>query len=134
AWPTLRLATLHLASRRAYAALGVIAVCSAMMRIALYWPWNSYGALQMPLILETACATVVAATAASPFGEPERAAGGRLPYLRLGTILLLSAATVTALSAAALGMPLAGGTMSLLRNTIGLIGIGLLCGAVLGGN
>ena len=131
--PWLRLTVLHLASRRAVTALAAVAACAIGLRVALSWPWNTYGALQMPLILETACATAIAATTASPFGEPERATGGRLPYLRLGTALLLSAAAAAFLTAAALGMPLAGGTVSLLRNTGGLIGIGLLCGAAVGG-
>jgi hypothetical protein len=92
-----------------------------------------YGALRLPLVLEAGCAALIAVTAASPFGEPERATGRRLPFLRLGAALGLTAAAVGALAAAGAGAQLAGGTLDVLRNTAGLTGIGLLCAAVLGG-
>lgn len=129
----LRLARLHLASRQAPAALAAIAACAIALRIALHWPWNTYGALQLPLIFETGCAAAVAITTASPFGEPERATGRWLPFLRLGTVLVLAMASAGALTAATTGMDLTGGSVAVLRNLAGLIGIGLLCGAVLGG-
>lgn len=129
----LRLTRLHLASRRVPAALAAIAACAVALRIALYWHWNSYGALQLPLIFEVGCAAAIAVTTASPFGEPERATGRWLPFLRLGTVLALSVAAAGALTATAAGTHLAGGILEMLRNLTGLIGIGLLCGAVLGG-
>lgn len=132
--PGLRLARLHLASRRVPAALAAIAVFAVALRIALYRPWNTYGALQMPLVFEAGCAAAIAVTTASPFGEPERATGRWLPFLRLGNVLALTAAAAGALAAAAAGMDMAGGTAAMLRNLAGLIGIGLLCGAVLGGS
>jgi hypothetical protein len=129
----LRLGRLHLISRQFSVALAAIAACAVVLRIALYRTWDAYGALQLPLIFEAACAATVAITTASPFGEPERATGRPLPFLRLGAALLLTAAATGALAAAGLGTHLAGGTLEVLRNTAGLTGIGLLCAAALGG-
>jgi hypothetical protein len=129
----LRLARLHLAGRRAPAALAAVVACAVALRVALHWPWDSYGALQLPLIFETGCAAAIAVTIASPFGEPERATGRWLPFLRLGAALALTAAAAGALAAAGIGTHLAGGNVEMLRNLAGLAGIGLLCAAVLGG-
>ena len=133
AWPGLRLARLHAASRRIPVALAAIALCAAGLRGALYGHWDTYGALQLPLIFEVGAASVIAITTASPFGESERATGRWLPYLRLGTTLTLTAAAVGALAAAGTGAHLAGGTLEVLRNVSGLVGIGLLCAFFLGG-
>jgi hypothetical protein len=130
---TLRLAWLHLASRRVPAAVGAIVACAVVLRIALHWQWNAYGALQLPLIFETACAAVIATATASPFGEPERATGRWLPLLRLGTTLTLTATAAGALAAAGIGTDLAGGSLEVVRNIAGLTGIALLCAALLGG-
>ncbi|SBT44427.1 hypothetical protein [Micromonospora narathiwatensis] len=131
--PGLRLARLHLASRRVPVALAAVAACAVLLRVALHWPWDAYGALQLPLIFEAACAAVIAVTTASPFGGPERATGRRLPFLRLGAVLALTTIAAGALAAAGVGAHLAGGTLEVLRNTAGLTGIGLLCAALLGG-
>jgi hypothetical protein len=130
---SLRLARLHLASRRVPAALVAMSVGAVVLWIALHRQWNAYGAVQLPLVFETGCAAVIAVTTASPFGEPERAAGRCLPFLRLGATLALTAASVGALAAAGIGTHLAGGAPAVLRNMAGLTGIGLLCAAVLGG-
>jgi hypothetical protein len=130
--PGLRLAWLYASSRRVLAALAAIAACAAGLRGALYGDWDTYGALQLPLIFEAGAAAIIAITAASPFGEPERATGRWLPFLRLGTTLTLTAAAVAALAAAGTGAHLAGGTLDVLRNVCGLVGIGLLFAAVLG--
>jgi hypothetical protein len=129
----LRLARLHAISRRLLAGLAVIAACAVALRIALLWPWDDYGALQLPLVFETAPAAAVAVTTASPFGEPERAVGWRLPALRLSAVLVLTATAVAVLAAAGGSAHVAGGTLDVLRNVAGLTGIGLLCAAVLGG-
>ena len=50
----LRLVRLHLLSRRVPAALAAIAACAIGLRIALDWHWDTYGALQLPLIFEAA--------------------------------------------------------------------------------
>ena len=132
AWsPALRLVWLHVASRRVLVALAAIAACAAALRGALYGPWDSYGALQLPLIFEVGAASVIAITTASPFGEAERATGRWLPYLRLGTTLALTAAATGALAAAGTGGHLVGGTVEVLRNVAGLTGVGLLCAFVL---
>ena len=136
AWPPragLRLLRLHAASRRVPAAMAAIAACAIGLRIALIGHWDSYGALQLPLVFEAGAAAAIAVTTASPFGEPERVAGRWLPFLRLATALALTAAAVGALAAAGTGAHLAGGTLDVLRNVAGITGLGLLCAAVLGG-
>jgi hypothetical protein len=132
-----RLAWLYLISRRAPAALGLLAALGCLLWAALYWHWNIAGgpaAQQLiPLAIETGAAAVIAVTTYGPFGEPERATGGWLPYLRLGAALLLSAAAAGALAAGATGGMLPGGTPAMLRNLAGQAGLGLLSAAVLGG-
>ena len=127
-----RLVRLHAASRRVPAALIMLAACAVGLRGALYGHWDSYGALQLPLIFEAACAAIIAVTAGSPFGEPERATGRWLPFLRLGVAVTLTVLAAGALAAAGTGLPLAGGFPDIVRNLAGLTGIGLLCAAVLG--
>lgn len=129
----MRLARLHAASRRIPAALAAIAACAAGLRIALIGHWDAYGALQLPLVFETAAAAAITVTTASPIGEPERVTGRWLPYLRLAAALALTAAAAAALAAAGTGAHLAGGTLDVLRNVAGITGIGLLCAAALGG-
>ena len=128
-----RLLRLHWASRRAPAALAGVAGCTVALGVALHWHWDTYGALQLPLLVETAAAAMIALATTSPFGEPERATGRWLPFLRLGLALALSAAAVGALAIGAATAQLAGGTLDLVRNTAGLVGIALLFSAVLGG-
>jgi hypothetical protein len=117
--PARRLARLHLVGRRVPAALVAIVASAVGLRVALHWPWDAYGARQLPLIFETACAVAIVATTASPFGEPERATGRWLPYLRLGAALGLTAAAAGALAVAVIGAHLAGGLGEMLRNTAG---------------
>jgi hypothetical protein len=61
-----------------------------MLRLALEHHWGAH-AQQVPLVIETATATIIAATIRSPFGESERATGRWLPYLRLGLALARTA-------------------------------------------
>jgi len=131
--PALRLIRLHLASRRVTAALATIAACALALRIALHWSWDTYGALQLPLIFESGCAAAVGITMGSPFGEPERATGRWLPLLRLGSGIAMTATVVVALAVASIGAHLAGGIADVARNVVGLVGIGLLCATLLGG-
>ena len=135
-WPPrarMRLLRLHAASRRVPAAIAVIAACAIALRIALIGHWDSYGALQLPLVFEAGSAVAITITTASPIGEPERVTGRWLPFLRLATALALTAAAAGALAAAGTGAHLAGGTLDVLRNLAGMTGIGLLCAAALGG-
>lgn len=129
----LRLLRLHAASRRVPAAIAAIAACAIGLRIVLLGHWDSYGALQLPLVFEAGSAAAITITAASAIGEPERLTGRWLPFLRLATALALTAAAAGALTAAGTGAHLAGGTLDVLRNVAGITGIGLLCAAVLGG-
>ena len=128
-----RLARLYAASRRVPAAVIAIAACALGLRLVLFGHWDTYGALQLPLVFETAAATAITATVASPFGEPERLTGRWLPYLRLAATLALTALAVGALAAAGAGAHLAGGTLDVLRNVAGITGIGLLCAATISG-
>jgi hypothetical protein len=130
----LRLVWLHLVGRRVPAAVFAVLACAVALRIALHWQWDAYGALQLPLVFETGCAVAIVATTASPFGDPERVTGRWLPYLRLGAALALTAVAAGALAATAIGADLADGPVAALRNVAGLIGIGLLCAAALGGS
>jgi len=140
----LRLPWLYLVSRRVPAALGLIAGLGVLLWASLRWHWNVAGgpAAQdfIPLAIEAGAAAVVAVTTYGPFGEPERAAGRGLPYLRLGAALALTAAAFGALAAAAAAGAtgaaaggLAGGTLALLRNLAGIVGTGLLTAAAAGG-
>ena len=135
AW--LRLAWLYLVSRRVPAALALLAGLGALLWAALHWHWNIAGGAAaqqvIPLTIETGAAAVIAVTTYGPFGEPERATGRWLPYLRLGAAVALTAAAFGALAAGATGGALPGGTLALLRNLAGMTGIGLLSAAVLGG-
>jgi hypothetical protein len=72
-------------------------------------------------------------TTRSPFGEPERATGRWLPFLRLGTTVALTGAAVAALAAGSAAAHLAGGTLGILRDTAGFTGIALEAAALLGG-
>ena len=130
----LRLARLYAASRRAAACLLVLAACAVALRVALHWlPRNGVFARQIPLIIEAGIAAVIGVTADSPFGEPERAAGRWLPYLRLAAALALAGAAFGALAAGSAAQHLDGGTLGLLRDLAGFVGLGFLTGAVLGG-
>ena len=51
-----RLVRLYATSRRVPAAVTAIAACALGLRIALTGHWDSYGALQLPLVFETAAA------------------------------------------------------------------------------
>jgi hypothetical protein len=104
-----QLIRLYLASRRVPAALAALAACGIVLRIALHWHWitgSGDQAQELPLVIEAATAAVIAVTTASPFGEPERATGRWLPYLRLAAAgaLTLAAAGALAAGAAAAGL------------------------------
>lgn len=129
-----RLAWLHAKSRRVPAAVAAIVACAAGLRIVLIGHWDTYGALQLPLVFEALAATAVTATTASLLGDPERVTGRWLPCLRLTVTLALTVLAVGALAGAGgTGAHLAGGTLDVLRNLAGMTGIGLLCAAAIGG-
>jgi hypothetical protein len=128
----LRLLYLHLTSRHVPAVLVALAGCGLLLRVTLSWHRIS-GGQQLPLLLEAGAAALVALGCGSPFGEPERASGRWLPWLRFGAALGLTAAAFCALAAGATGTHLAAGDLALARNLVGMAGIGLLAGVVLGG-
>ena len=133
----LRVAWLHAVSRRVPAALGLLAALGVLLWIALHYHWNIAGghAAQMliPLTIEAGAAAVIAVATYGPFGEPERATGRWLPYLRLAAAVALTAAAFGALAAGATGGNLPGGSVALLRNVAGFAGLGLLAAVVAGG-
>ena len=134
--PAARLAWLHLRSRRAPAALAALLACGVAMWASLHYHWwlgTGNAADELPMILQGSAAGIIAVTAHSPFGEPERATGRRLAVLRVGLVLALCGAAVGifALGAAAAYSPrsgayLAGGILPVARNVPGMTGIGLL--------
>ncbi|HZR53161.1 MAG TPA: hypothetical protein VFB06_27065 [Streptosporangiaceae bacterium] len=133
---TWHLARLHLVSRRAPAALIALAVCAAVLWPALRWRWGASAAVgqrQLALLIEAGAAAAIAVTTYNPFGEAERAVGRRLPWLRLGTALALTAAAAALLAIAATGGQLPGGATQLVRDLAGATGLGLICATVLGG-
>jgi hypothetical protein len=133
----LRLAWLYLVSRRAPAAVAVLAGLGAVLWASLHWHWDVAGGAAaqqaIPLSIETGAAMIIAVTCHGPFGEPERATGRWLPYLRLGGAALLTAVAFGMLAAGSAAGGLPGGLLALLRNVAGMTGTGLLAAAVLGG-
>jgi len=132
-----RLARLYLVSRRVPMALSLLVGLGALQWAALHWHWNIAGGaaarLFIPLTIQSGAAAVITVTTYGPFGEPERAAGRWLPWLRLGAAVALTAVAFGALAAGAAAGGMPGGTLALLRNLGGMAGIGLLSAAVLGG-
>ena len=130
----LRLVRLHAASRRVLTCLLVLAACAVALRTALHWlPRGGVYSRQIPLTIEAGAAAVIGVTTRSPFGEPERAAGRWLPFLRLGSALALAMAAVGALAAGSASAHLAGGTAGMVRDTAGFTGIALLTAVLAGG-
>jgi hypothetical protein len=140
AWPALgpvRLAWLHTVSRRVPTALGLLVALGALLWSALHWRWNIAGGPAargvIPLTIEAGAAALIAVSTYGPFGEPERATGRWLPYLRLSAAILLTTAAFGALAAGSTGGLLPSGTLALLRNMAGMSGLGLLSATAFGG-
>jgi hypothetical protein len=118
-------------------ALALLAGLGALQWSALHWHWSIAGGpaarLFIPLTIQSGAAALITVTTFGPFGETERAAGRWLPWLRLGAAVALTAVAFGALSAGAAAGGMPGGTLALLRNLGGMVGIGLLSAAVLGG-
>jgi hypothetical protein len=130
-----RLAWLHQRSRRVPAALVALLACGVAQWASLHYHWwpDRQRADELPMILQGCAAGIIAVTMHSPFGEPERATGRWLPLLRAGLVLALCGAAVGffALGAAAAydpraGVYLAGGILPVLRDVLGMTGIGLV--------
>jgi hypothetical protein len=137
------LAWLHLRSRQVPAALAALAGCAMVLWAALTYHWwhgASQAATELPMIIEGCAAAIIAVTAHNPFGEPERATGRWLPFLRLGTALALCGVAIglLALAAAAAYDPQARvyldtGVLGVAENVMGFAGVGLICSLVTGG-
>lgn len=130
-----RLARLHLASRRIPAGVAALTLTGLTLRIVLRWtPASGLYSVLFPLIVAAGAACVTAVTAGGPFGDTERAAGRLLPYLRLATVLTMISLTCCVLAAGSFGGHLALGLMALLRDTLGLTGVALLTAVAAGAN
>lgn len=132
-----RLIRLYLVSRRVPMAVALLAGLGAVLWAALHWRWNIAGGPAarefVPLTIQTGAAAVIAVATYGPFGEPERAAGRWLPWLRLSAAVTLTAVAFGALAAGAAAGRMPGGTLALLRDLAGMTGIGLLSAVILGG-
>ena len=132
-----RLTRLYLVSRRVPMALVLLVGLGTLLGVALHQHWNIAGGPAarhfIPLTIQSGAAAVIAVTTYGPFGEPERAAGRWLPWLRLGEAVALTAVAFGALAAGAAAGEMPGGSLALLRNFGGMVGIGLLSAVVLGG-
>jgi hypothetical protein len=138
-----RLTALHLRSRRVPSALVALAACGLVLWAALvrhWWLGTGPAASELPMIIEACAAGIIAVSTHSPFGEPERATGRWLPFLRLSMALALcgTAIGLLALGAAAAYNPQAGvylttGIIGVAENVMGFAGIGLIFCALTGG-
>jgi hypothetical protein len=138
-----RLAWLHLRSRRVPSALVALLACGVVLWAALEYHWwygTGNAADELPNLLEACAAAIIGVTAHSPFGEPERATGRWLPFLRPALILALSGAAIgfLALGAAVAYHPQAGvglvhGMLPVERNLLGFTGVALLFSLAIGG-
>jgi len=98
-----------------------LAACGAALRAAVYWHWTLGGgavAQQVPVLIEAGTAGLIAVATFSPFGEPERATGRWLPYLRLGSAIALTGLAAGALAAGSAAAGLSGGSLAMVRNTV----------------
>jgi hypothetical protein len=136
-----RLFRLHLISRRVPTAMVALAICAPLLQVAVRSALSQRGnagattsAEQLGLLLEAAAAAVVSAALHGPFGESERIAGRRLDWLRLITTLLLTATALGAVSVGVAATGLPSGEFAALRDTAGLIGIGIVCAVIVGGH
>jgi hypothetical protein len=130
----LRLARLHAASRRMLTCVLVLVACAIAVRTALHWlPRSGVYARQIPLTIEAGAAAMIGVTTHSPFGEPERATGRWLRWLRLAGCVALTGIAVGVLAAGAAAAHQADGAVGLARDLAGFTGIALLTAAVLGG-
>ena len=138
-----RLAWLHLLSRRVPSALVALLACGLVLSASLTYHWwygTGQRADELPTLLEGCAAAIIGVTTHSPFGEPERATGRWLPFLRPAVVLALCGAAIgfLALGAAISYDPnaaigLYGGMLPVVRNLLGFTGVGLLFSLVAGG-
>jgi hypothetical protein len=138
-----RLVWLYLRSRRAPSALVALLACGFVLWVALKYHWwygSGNASDELPSLLTACAAAIIGVTTHSPFGEPERATGRWLPFLRPALILALCGAAIgfLALGAAVAYDPRAGvglvhGVLPVVRNLLGFTGVALLFSLVIGG-
>jgi len=138
-----RLAWLHLLSRRVPAALVALVACGVALWAALEFHWwygSGHAADELPTLLEGCAAAIIGVSTHSPFGEPERATGRWLPFLRPLVVLGLCGAGIGLLAAGAAvaynpqaGIGLIDGMLPVARNLLGFTGVALLFSLVIGG-
>jgi hypothetical protein len=138
-----RLAWLHLLSRRVPNALVALLACGLALWAALNYHWwygTGHAADELPTLLEGCAAAIIAVTTHSPFGEPERATGRWLPVLRPAVVLALCGAAIGFFAIGAMlsydpnnAVALYDGMLPVARNLLGFTGIGLLLSMVVGG-
>jgi hypothetical protein len=138
-----RLLWLHLRSRRVSSALIALLACGVVLWAALAYHWW-YGAGnaadELPNLLEACAAAIVGVTTHSPFGEPERATGRWLSFLRPALILALCGTAIGFLALGAAvsydpqaGVGLVNGMLPVARNLLGFTGVALLFSLAIGG-
>jgi hypothetical protein len=122
-----RLVWLHLRSRRAPLALALVIAIAAVLRALQHWAVGTgVSARTLPLMLTVGAAAIIAASAQSPFGDPERATWPA-PRLRLIQVAAFVAAAAGLLALARLGYdPLAA-----VRNLAGFTGMALITATVI---
>jgi hypothetical protein len=138
-----RLVWLYLRSRRVLSALAGLLACGLVLYAALehhWWYGTGNAAQELPNLLAGCAAAIIGVTTHSPFGEPERATGRWLPFLRSALVLALCGAAIgfLAVGAAAGFDPRAGtglvqGVLPVVRNVLGFAGIALLLSLAIGG-
>jgi hypothetical protein len=130
-----RIFRLHLASRGVPAALLAIAACAVALRVILHWnpAGSGPGARIFPLLIAAGAASIVGISTRSPFGESERATGHRLVALRLVTGISLTLLAIAGLTAGSAGAHLQYGVAGLVRDVVGLVGVGLVVAVATGG-
>jgi hypothetical protein len=138
-----RLAWLHTRSRRVPAALVALLACGVVLWAALVYHWwygAGNGADELPSLLEGCAAAIIGVTTHGPFGEPERATGRWLSFLRPALVLALCAVAIGFLAVGAAlaydpkaGIGLYDGMFPVVRNLLGFTGVALLFSLVTGG-
>lgn len=127
----MRLASLFLRSRLTGWALVWLAAGAAAG-----WAWLTRmpdALLRISLIVVPLLpATVIGASAYSPFGEAEETASRSLPGLRLGHVAGLLVLGALAIGVAGVGMPSHEVSWEMIRTLVGYAGLALLCGRLLG--
>ena len=138
-----RLVWLHLRGRRVPSALIALLASGVVLWAALAYHWwygTGNAADELPDLLEACAAAIIGVTTHSPFGEPERATGRWLPFLRPALTLALCGAAIGFLAVGAAvayrpqaGVGLAGGMLPVARNLLGFTGVALLFSLAIGG-